>query len=86
MTPADLTPADLIALAGMSANERKTEARVLRRVAEALRNAYTPGYYGMGGPQDDDDDEPPSFNAGSAATELEQTAAVLDPPASRPGC
>lgn len=56
---------------------KQMEARILRRVAEALRSAYTPGYYGHGGPQDGDD-EPPSFNARNAAAELEQAAEGLD--------
>lgn len=49
------------------------EARVLLRVAEAFRAAYTPGYYGMGGPQDGDD-VPPSFSGTRAAKLLEDAA------------
>lgn len=53
------------------------EARVLRRVAAALRAAYDKGYYGMGGPQDGDD-IPPSFDAPKAARELEDEADKLE--------
>jgi len=55
----------------------KIEARILRRVAEALRAGYTPGYYGHGGPQDGDD-EPPSFDVKKAATYLELEADTLE--------
>lgn len=53
------------------------EARILRRVGAAIRGAYSPGYYGMGGPQDGDD-EPPSFDAKAAATDLERAAEELE--------
>lgn len=53
------------------------EARVLRKVATALRGAYDRGYYGMGGPQDGDD-TPSSFDAPKAASELEAEAAKLE--------
>ena len=59
---------------------RALEARVLRRVAEAILQGYRPGYYGHGGPQDGDD-EPPSFEAKDVVRDLERAADELDPPA-----
>lgn len=56
---------DAVTVSDLAAMER----RILKRVADALRGAYSPGYHGKGGPQDGDD-EPPSFDARWAADQI----------------
>lgn len=62
---------------------RAMESRILRAVGEAILGAYTPGFYGRGGPQDGDD-EPPSFDAKRAAQTLVAEADKLSAPTEAP--
>lgn len=64
----------------MSATKKQLdqmEARVLRKVAAALRGAHSEGYSSMGGPQDGDS-YPASFDAPVAAKELEAEATRIE--------
>ena len=54
----------------------EVEARILRKVAAALRGNYERGYSSMGGPQDHS--EPSSFDASSAARDLEAEASKIE--------
>lgn len=61
----------------LASSEAKLEARILRRVAEALRGGFSEGYHSMGGPQDGDS-SPSEFDASTAADELEREARELE--------
>lgn len=60
--------------------EHAFEARILRRVAAALRGGHTPAWLSRGGPQDGDD-TPESFDVPSVVVELERQADDLMKPA-----
>jgi len=49
------------------------EARILRSVADAMRDNYEYAYHSRGGPQDGDS-TPSSFNGERAAKQLEEEA------------
>lgn len=53
------------------------EARILRKVAAAIRSAGVPGYWSPGGPQDGDS-TPDSFDYDKAADRLEHEAERLE--------
>lgn len=61
----------------LASPETKLEARILRRVAEALRGGFIAGYSSMGGPRDGDS-RPSEFDGAAAAGILEHEARVAE--------
>lgn len=68
---------DVIDQLWLEAKLKELEARVLRKIAKAIRCGFVEGYHSYGGPQDGDS-TPDSFDTDRAACQLDEEAAKIE--------